>query len=92
MKKTVSFKLFLIKDFASKLEEFDYEDASSAFSNYLLENPYLEIASTIGRATIGDEDIQVPIYESNLGIPNISMSKDICEIEVLDIHKAYQCW
>lgn len=75
---------YLIPTVAGQLTDLDYNVASQAFTDYILQKPYLEITSTSGNGVVSEEDIKVQLYESNLGVPLISMSKDICEVEVLN--------
>ena len=68
----------------STLEDIDYTTMTQAFADYLLQKPYLEISSNSGSGVVGGEDLSVKLYESNLGVPVISMTKDICDVEVLN--------
>lgn len=75
---------YLIPTVAGHLEDIDYNTMTQAFADYILQKPYLEIASNSGNGVVGGEDLSVQLYESNLGVPVISMTKDICEVEVLN--------
>ena len=74
----------LIPTVAGNLEDIDYNTMTQAFADYMLQKPYLEITSTSGSGVVGEDDISVRLYESNLGVPVISMTKDICDVEVLN--------
>lgn len=75
---------YLIPTAAGHLEDIDYNTMTQAFADYMLQKPYLEITSNTGNGVVGSEDISVQLYESNLGVPVISMTKDICDVEVLN--------
>ena len=74
----------LTPSLAGQFTSLDYSVASQAFADYILQKPYLEITSDSGTGVVGEEDIKVQLYESNLGVPVISMTKDICDVEVLN--------
>lgn len=75
---------YLVPTVAGHLEDIDYTTMTQAFADYLLQKPYLEITSNSGSGVVGGEDLSVKLYESNLGVPVISMTKDICDVEVLN--------
>ena len=74
----------LVRDLVGKVTNVDYDVVATSFVNYIMEKPYLEIASNSGNMVVGDDDIEVKIYESNLGVPKIDMTHEICEVEVID--------
>lgn len=74
----------LVPSLSSKVTTLDYEVVSQSFANYMLEKPYLVATSTSGDMTVGDRTITVQLYESNLGLPKITLSHDICDVEIID--------
>ena len=74
----------LVPSLSSKVTALDYEVVSESFANYMLEKPYLVASSTSGSMTVGDRTITVQLYESNLGLPKITLSHEICEVEIVD--------
>lgn len=75
---------FLVNGLAAKVTDLDYEVVADSFVNYMLEKPYLEISSQRGTAVVGDPDIRVELIESNLGVPQIILSKDICDVDIIN--------
>ncbi len=74
----------LVPSLSSKVTTLDYEVVSQAFADYMLEKPYLVATSNSGSMTVGDRAITVQLYESNLGLPKITLTHEICDIEIVD--------
>ena len=66
----------------NRLKEIDYIAVTSSFADYILEESYLELLSSNGKMIVGDSDLKVNLYESNLGVSNISMTNDICDVKI----------
>ncbi len=75
---------YFFADTVNSITDLDYDVVVQSFTDYIMGNPYIEISSTSGNSTVGDEAIKVPIIESNLGVPKIKLSNAICEVEFID--------
>lgn len=74
----------LASGLSSKLTSVDYDVVTKSFANYMLEKSYIELLSNSGTITVGEPVLQVNLYESNLGVPKITLSNDICNVEILN--------
>ena len=74
----------LVPSLGTKVTTLDYEVVSQSFANYMLEKPYLVASSDSGNMVVGDRPITVELFESNLGAPKITLSHEICEVEIID--------
>lgn len=57
---------------------------SKSFSNYLLDNSIIELTSTSGSSIVGDKQLEIPIYESNLGVAKIKHTNNICDVDIIN--------
>ena len=74
----------LIPETAGRFEDIDYQVVEQAFANYMMEKAYIIIEENVAQGVVGEADYEIEMIESNLNAPVISMTEDICDVEIYD--------